>query len=295
MAIKIKCFGWRNPQLDQISRIEDGFRQIGCELVDENPDIIYSHDFSDWDNAYLSKLKYPDAKYLQKVLDIPVHIVNTPLYNLEQNTEKLQRADIILSNSITVHQQTLEFFKMNSHVIYDTIKDISYLSHIKKDIDFLIIGRNSDPNKRGYIFENLIMHPDNYKKSFAVVGPEPLPHIRYGYLGIIDDEALKCIYNATKFTICCSKNEGLNLIIPEACCGGSIPIIASDMSTCNEWNLTEFTVEPDIESINNKIKEINNNYEHYQQIALSYGEIFKVKFSSKSIAQRIVDIYKKYV
>ena len=49
MSLKIKIFGWRNKNLDQISRIEEALISLGHQIVEENPDFIYSHDFTEID------------------------------------------------------------------------------------------------------------------------------------------------------------------------------------------------------------------------------------------------------
>jgi len=52
MSLRIKTFGWRSQNLDQISRIEESLISLGHQIVEENPDFIYSHDFTEIDKAY---------------------------------------------------------------------------------------------------------------------------------------------------------------------------------------------------------------------------------------------------
>lgn len=286
--IKIKTFGWQNGILGQISMINEGLKNIGIELSDEEPNILYKNeDFYDEVIEFTNKCKKKPF-CIFNILDLQL---GNPRYDLNKLKEQLLFADAITCISETVKKEIKQYLDLDAVNIGNPIRDITYNPEIKKEIDFLIVGRNSDPNKRATIFESLLWN--NSGRTFAVAGPEPLPHIRDGYLGVLKNHELNEIYNMSKFVICCSKREGLLLTIPEACCGGAIPLIASDMSTAKEWDLPTFTVEPNVESINNKVKELENDYKFYQEIALSYGNGFREKFNKNQIAKNILEVYLK--
>ena len=288
--LRIKSIGWYKPPLSQIDRINEGFLQNNCELIEDGKvDFIYNHDFSQIEKAYQYKLKYSKSKYLQKVLDLSLHS-KPDLNGLKQ---KLLRADLILTNSQTIQNQVKEYLDLDSVVVYDAIKDVSYNPEIKKEIDFIIIGRNLDPNKRGYLFEQLIELPENKNRIFYSIGPESLPTIKNNYLGIINDETLNQIYNSSKFVCCFGLEEGLNLPLVESLICGSIPIVCKDMTTYKEICPLGFGCESNVESINNLIKELEEDYILYQKIALDYGQKYKIFFDKKTAAKRIIDAFLK--
>lgn len=286
LKLKIKTFGWRNALLDQISRIEDGFRELGHEIVDQNPDIIYcNNDFYDEPLEYSKR--YPSAKKIFNVLDLQI---GNPLYDLNKLDNQLKQADFVTCISDFVKNDIKNFLKIDAINIGNPIKDIIYNPNIIKTVDYLIVGRNRDNNKRAYIFEDLLKLNESQNRIYGVVGPEPLPSSTRGWLGILNDSDLSEVYNLSKYVICCSLREGLNLVIGEAC-QASIPLIASDMTTCLEWNMPEFVVQPNSLSIAKKILEIESQgYNKYLDISLDYGRKWHKRLNKKQIAKNILQV-----
>jgi len=286
--LRIKTFGWQSGILGQIGMINDGLTNIGCELVEENPDIVYKNeDFFDEALDFIKTCKNRPF-VIFNVLDLQLH---NPNYNLEKLKSQLIQADKVTCISDTVKEEIKQYLDIDAINISNPMRDITYDPTIKKEIDFAIIGRNSDPNKRAHLFEGLLWKSSG--KSYIVVGSEPLPgaFFKSGWVGVLKDKELNEIYNLSKFVICCSKREGLLLTVPEACCGGAIPLIASDMSTCKEWNMPDFVVEPNVESILNKVLEIEKDYTKYQSLARYYGIDFQRKFNKEQIARNILWAY----
>lgn len=283
---KVKIFGWRKENLDQVSRIEIGLKSLNCELVnDEDCDFIYSHDLSEIEKAYQYKLKYPNSKYLQKILDVPLHCFD---FNKEKLKEQLKRVDLILSISKHVQKEIKEILGFDSIVVYDCIKDLEYKKEIKKEIDFLAVGRLNDPEKRGFLIKELCKILKE-KRTLVTCGPEKLGI--GNELGIIDDFSLNSLYCASKFCLCLSRREGLYLPPLEAMVCGCIPIVCEDMTIVNEFIPKEFVCKSNVEDIYNKILEIEKRYYDYQDIALNYGYTYKKFFDKKTAAKRIIDAY----
>ncbi len=282
--MRIKTFGWRNSQLDQISRIESGFTILNNEIVTDNPDIIYcNNDFYDEPLKYSES--YPNAKKIFNVLDLQTDNVN---YDLNKLKEQLVRADYVTCISDFVKNEIKQFLNIDATNIGNPIKDVFEIPEIDKLNDFIIIGRNSDKNKRGYLFEELLSLPDSVNKTFAVIGSEPLPHASDGWIGVLNDKDLNEMYNLTKFVICPSKREGLNLVMIEALIT-SIPIVTKDMTT--SYLVPDiFTCEPNVESINNKVKELEADYTTFRKLAKEWGNKYSIEYNKVKIAQNIINI-----
>ena len=112
------------------------------------------------------------------------------------------------------------------------------------------------------------------------------------WIGLINDEELNKLYNETYFVMLPSKNEGIGLSMIEGMICGSVPIMCSDNLTAIEFAPKEFICEPDPKSIKNKIEEIKNDYKNFRELALKFGEKYKIQFNKKTIVNKIIEIYK---
>lgn len=282
--MRIKTFGWRNAKLDQITRIEQGFIALGHELVDENPDIIYcNNDFYDEPLKYSES--YPKAKKILNVLDLQI---GNGFYDLNKLKEQLLRADYVTCISDFVKNEIKERLDIEATNIGNPIKDVFVIPDFKKENDFMIVGRNCDLNKRAYLFEEMLNLPESMGRTYAVVGSEPLPSSRKGWFGVLDDNQLNELYNLTKFIICPSKREGLNLVMIEALIT-SIPIVANDMTT--SYLVPEiFTCDPTPEAFNDKVKELEKDYENYRKLAKEWGDKYFIQYNKNTIAQNIMNV-----
>lgn len=288
MSFKIKTFGWRNQNLDQISRIEQALISLGHQIVEENPDFIYSHDFTEIDKAYEFKQKYPNATYLQKVLDLPIHLFNTQFFDLNKTKEKLTRTDFILSNSQTVKNNIKNYLNLDSYVVYDAIKDVSNLNS-KKDIPFLYVGRANDPNKRFSLIKDFFNLTKFDESKLTVVGSD---NPSFGiYKGIVDDVTLNDLYNRSKYIIFPSFVEGIGLPPIEAAICKCIPILSNDNQTALEfWNF-KLTCDPNAYSIAGKVLDIEYNYNYYLDLARNHAKDYISFFDKSTIAQNIINAF----
>ncbi len=292
MGLKIKSYGWRSEKLDQISRIESGFLELGHQIIEDgNCDFIYAHCSSNWVRAIDYKNKYPDSKLLLKCLDLPIHTKS----NFYSEKELLSKADVILSNSKTVQNQIKDILGLESIVVYDVPHETYQISSIKKTFDWYMNGRLLDNNKRFSFVKELLQLEENKDKIFVCSGPEtpyfPFDNKNTFTFGVMDFNGLNTLYNNARISFCFGKIEGIGLQMLESCQAGCVPISLSDNPTSFEFLPKEFICYPNIESINNKIKEIERNYEYFKKLALIKGEEFKQRFNKKQISKNIIDAY----
>jgi len=284
--MKIATFGARFFG-GQISRIEEGFCKLGHEINFECPDVIFSNDPGFYEEAYKLKEKNPKAKLILNVLDIPFHLkeANTVINEIKP---KLQKADVITSISKATSLSIKKYIGLNSYIIYNPVKDVSFLN-LRKEKFFMAVGRLADPNKRFALAANSISF---FNKEIDIFGSDSLAitgSIIKGH-GIVSDEKLNYNYNITKFYLATSYNEGLCLPMIESLICGCIPITCLDMTTASEFIPEEFLTEPNQEKIAQKINSINQDYNNYQKIALSFGKKYSKTFNKITIAQNILNL-----
>lgn len=282
--MKFKIFGWRNPQLDQISRIEEGLINNGCELDDNNPDIVYSNNDMYDDILDFANRQNKKPKIILNVLDLQL---NNPTYNLNKVKHQLLQADVVTCISETVKKQIYNAIGLNSHVVYNPIKDIQY-NETSKDIPFLYVGRANDSRKRFSLIRESLSNFEQINEGLVICGSENPYFGRY--IGIVDNETLNHLYNISKFLLLPSSFEGLGLPMVEAMVGGCIPITCSDNETAIEFSPQEFICNPNSDSFINKLIELNNNYSNYQQIAIEYGKKYSLSMNKNQIAKNIISL-----
>ena len=286
MAIKIKCFGWRNSQLDQISRIESGFKELGYELVDDNPDLVYSNnDFYD-DILDFTKKQEKRPFIIFNILDLQL---SNPNYDLVKLKEQLFQADAITAISKSTQKQIKDNLGLDSVVIYNPSKPTYLFRVTQKTFPFLFVGRNYSHNKRFNLIKKTLKLAEWPEHYLVVCGSEN-PY--YGqYEGIVDDERLNYLYNNAGIVLLLSSNEGIGLSFIEALQTYTPVIGCSDCEAAKEFLPECMICNPDPDSIRSKILEIKENYDYYRQVAFEKGIIYKEQFSAESVCKRIIDIY----
>jgi glycosyltransferase involved in cell wall biosynthesis len=283
--MKIASFGAEHF-LGQLPRIREGWQFLGHECCDGKSDVIYSNDPSGYDRAIQTKEIYGGILILN-VLDIHFHLseMNKKLNELKP---KLQKADIITSISKTTALALKRYLGLNSYIIYNPIKDITFLN-LKKEHAFMSVGRLADPNKRFYLTSNSV---NLFNQKINIFGSDTnnIQNNKINGHGIVSDETLENFYNTSKFYIATSYNEGLCLPMIEALVCGCIPIVCRDMTTAEEFIPEEFLCDPDHNKIAEKISLINQEYEAYLKIALSFGKKYAKIFNKNSIANNILNL-----
>ena len=286
--IKVSILG-ADGYVCQIPRIKEGMEALGHVLSEESPDLIYSNDPSGYKKALLLIKQYPKAYLILNFLDIPWHMPN-----IQKQTESLVnnyflKADVITTISFKVKKDIGKFYDKKIHVIYNPIKDVYFDENIKKNNIFFYVGRASDPVKRfNLVRESLLKIKDGVKNTKICGSQNP----NFGdYLGIIKDQELNKLYNASKYVLLPSSAEGIGLPMIEGMICGAIPITCSDNLTAREFSPPDFICEPYPQSIVNKIEELNKEYEAKRKVALEFGKKYKIQFDKKNIAKNIINIF----
>lgn len=284
----IMTFGWRHSKLDQISRIEKGFIELGHEITNRNPDFLYSNNPTYEDILEFSR-KNPNSKIILNILDVATHIPNYPfdlLYN------QLLRANTITSISYDTKNKLLAKLGLNSEVVYNPLKITYRKPEIKKDIFAIFCGRLTDSNKRFHLVVETLQKLGKQPEDLIVCGPEQ-PY--WGtYKGIVTDEELNDLYNRAKYYICTTKdNAGIQLPILEAQFAACIPLQCND-NTCAYEFTPDFLADPNPEALATKIVEIEKTgrVEISQELMKSAPLRYK-NLHYKSVAQKILEVYAK--
>jgi len=274
--------------------IKEGFKSLGHEISNKNPDLIFSNDPAGYQDAVFLKDMYPKTHLILNVLDIPWHFKN-----ITQQFKILVDRFFTRANSITaISQKTkkdlIQFFDKDAYdkikVIYNPTKNVHYDEKIKKNNDFLYVGRANDPIKRFHLVYDSLKKLEDSQRTLLVCGQQDP---KFGkYLGYVSDEQLNELYNSTKYVFLPSKNEGIGLSMIESLICGSIPIACSDNETAKEFLPKDFICEPDSDSIVNQIKLNDNNYDKKRKLALELGSKYKEKFSKTNIAKNILNVKK---
>ena len=76
--------------------IKDGFKDLGHEITNENPDLIFANDPTGYQDAVFLKDKYAKTHLTLNVLDIPWHFKN-----IEQQFKFLVNRFFVKTNSVT--------------------------------------------------------------------------------------------------------------------------------------------------------------------------------------------------
>jgi len=274
--------------------IKQGFKKLGHEVSNEDPDLIYSNDPVGYQDAIFLKDKYPKTNLILNVLDIPWHFKNIEQQFKFLVDRFLNRANNITTISYKIKKDLKFFFDKENHekieVIYNPTKDVYYDENIKKNNDFLFVGRASDPIKRFKLVHESLKKLNESGRILKVCGQQDPGFGKY--LGYVSDVELNNLYNSTKYVFLPSQNEGIGLPVIESMICGSIPIACSDNETAKEFIPKDFLCTPDPDSIVSKIKFLDKNYDEKRKLALEFGSKYKEKFNKQNIAKNILNLKK---
>ena len=288
--IKFAGLGWEGPT-GQIARIREGIQELGHEINNDNPDLIYCNDPGQYLNGIKLKKKFPTAILFFNFLDVPWHFPGVMKKLTIESTLMREHADIVSVISKKVKKDLSKFYNKQIEVIYNPAKDISLNKSINKTNNFLYVGRANDPVKRVKLIYEAFKN-DSEIKNIIFCGPED-PGFG-NYLGIVEDKKLNELYNSSKFVLLPSKAEGIGLSMIEGMICGSVPLMCSDNLTAKEFAPNEFFCEPDPKSLKNKIEEVEKENNNYREKSLEYGKKYKIQFNKKTIANNIIEIYQRH-
>ncbi len=286
--IKFSIFG-ADGLTCQMPRIRDAMQSLGHILSEESPDLIYSNDPTGYPKATALKKKFPDSYLMLNFLDVPWHMPKVEKQTKLLVEHFLSKSDATTVISFKVKEDLSKFINTKINVIYNPIKDVFYDESIKKENDFLYVGRANDPIKRIGLLKETLLKTKNGINNIIICGSE---NPGFGnYLNVVPDEKLNKLYNSSKYLFLPSKAEGLGLTMIEAMICGTLPIACSDNKTAEEFLPKDFICEPNSQSMLDKIQELNKNYEIKKNLALEYGKKYKVQFDKKSIVKNILNIF----
>jgi len=272
--------------------IKQGFLSLEHSISNDNPDLIYSNDPSGYQDAIFLKQKYSQAHLILNILDIPWHFPNIEKQTQSLVNRFLNKADNVTTISHKVKKDLNQFLKKEIFekikVIYNPTKDVYLDKSIKKDNDFLFVGRANDPIKRFKLVKDCIEKIKEGKKNIKICGQED-PNFG-NFLGYVSDKKLNELYNSSNFVFLPSKAEGIGLPMIEAMICGSIPITCSDNETAKEFLPHDLICEPNAESIINHIEQLKQNYSSKRELVIKLGNKYKEQFSKKSVAKNILNI-----
>ncbi len=288
--IKFAGLGWEGPT-GQIARIREGIQELGHEINNDNPDLIYCNDPGQYLNGIKLKKKFSKAILFFNFLDVPWHFPGVMKKLTIESTLMREHADIVSVISNKVKKDLSKFYNKKIEVIYNPSKDVSFNENINKTNNFLYVGRANDPVKRVKLIYEAFKN-DSEIKNIIFCGPED-PGFG-NYLGIVEDKKLNELYNSSKFVLLPSKAEGIGLSMIEGMICGSVPLMCSDNLTAKEFAPNEFFCEPDPKSLKNKIEEVEKEYNNYREKSLEYGKKYKIQFNKKTIANNIIEIYQRH-
>mgnify|MGYP001342497902 FL=1 len=286
--IKFSIFG-ADGFTCQMPRIRDGMKSLGHILSEESPDLIYSNDPTGYPKAMNLKKKFPNSYLILNFLDVPWHMPNVEKQTKLLVEHYLSKSDSTTVISFKVKEDLNKFLNKKIDVIYNPIKDVFYDENIKKNNTYLYVGRANDPVKRIKLLKEALLKTKNGINEIIICGSE---NPGFGnYLNVVPDEKLNELYNSSKFLCLPSKAEGLGLTMIEAMICGSLPIACSDNKTAKEFLPEDFICEPDPQSMLNKIKELDKDYEVKRNLALEYGKKYKIQFDKINIVKNILNIF----
>ena len=270
--------------------LKEGFQTLGHTISNENPDLIYANDPRGYIDAISLKKKYPKINMIFNLLDIPWFMPNILNQTKMLVKNYLDKADAVTVLSQKVKKDLSQFSDRKIHVIYNPVRDVYYDENIKKENDFLFVGRANDPNKRFNLIKESLSKIKDGEKKMIVCGAE---NPNFGnYLGYVTDNKLNQLYNSTKYLLLPSKYEGLGLPMIEALICGAFPITCTDNETAKEFPPLDFMCEPDSDSMLKHIENLDSNYKIRQEMAIKLGKKYKEKFNKIRIAKNILSILK---
>ena len=310
--MNIYCAGAEH-YINQIDRIREGFIDLGCNITNvEDADIIYCKDPSSYDSNF--RKKNSKAKIIYNVLDLPPHCIDGNKYDISRYAyidnpygrnydpldlkEKLKGCDLITCICEEVQWQISNWCGLQSRVIYNPIKEVSYLDIDDTDkiknqngdnYKYLYVGRANDPNKRFNIVSETLVKLGDPVESLAVVGSE---NPRFGnYYGVVSDEILNILYNSVEYLFFPSAFKSVGLPALESVVARTKTIVCDDDPTSGEF-WSGISVPP----CSNKIATFINDpiwNKNCKDFVDKFSYEYKHRFSKISIARNILEEYHK--
>lgn len=286
--MKISLYGepnlsWQPSQLPLIRR---GLLELGHELTEPaDSDYLFAADPNGYKQIVEDKKKFNKPAALA-ILDIPTYQGNC--HEIVKTFKNYcDGVDKILANSYTVQNQISTLLNLDSEVIFSPAKEICEIPLIyepAEKLKFLVVGRVNSPNKRFNLVREL-MEKYYSEEQLVVVGSE---NPSYGnFAGMVEDTKLNYFYNMCDFVLHLSAEEGIGLPCCESVLAGKPAIVCNDCPASMEF-LPDFAADPNVDSIYQKIQEIQNNKNHFGWLIKQYQKKFKEQLNYLSVAKNII-------
>ncbi len=297
MSIKVHVLGWREGIGQQVDRIEQGFRTLGCEVVgsDVLPNLLYCNDAGFYKEATFRRGS--DTKVIFNVLDLAPHLGSA--FPLARIKEQLSHADAVTTISETVQKDIRARLGIEAKVIYNPIRNVKRNQLVDRPNNALFVGRTSDPEKRSAIAASALAILGFGHEEVMTVGREA-PFYGGDYAGEVTDEQLSIYYNASSYLMCPTRNAFLGLPILEAMACGCIPVVCKDLDILDEFLPADVfpeyrEIEPFAPSIvrfvSRFMQDNDAKAEFSERVYRHYMDNWAVKLSPKGVAQNIIDVY----
>lgn len=298
LEMKILTYG-ADAAWCQLPRINKGFESLGHQLT-SNPieaDMIYANDFARFGVAIGAHTLNPKAKLILNVLDVPEHNISD--FDLDGTAKLLAMAGAVTSISEFTKFQVKKYFNMESTVIYQPIMPIEK-NNSEKLYKYIFVGRKYDANKRVAIGVHALWLLGVKGEEVGMVGHEP---VDWGVrVGLLDESLMSSIYNGADFSLSLGHIEGLNLPVVEAMAAGIIPVVCNDLTTREE--LLPSSLFPEYNDVSATASSVSLFIARFMQdndekqrmkerIYSHYRNNLEEKFKPTSVAQKIIDTYKK--
>ncbi|MFM9826083.1 hypothetical protein [Flavobacterium sp.] len=296
-----KVFLCGNPHTDwkpaMLPRIMHGFWENDWIQTDypNDSEFIYSNDPDSYKQFLELADLYPNKVKIVNILDLPDFLPDFPEI-LERYKKVIDKADIVTSISEFVSGQVKKYYNIDSPVIYQPAKNIKVsevtLQESNNKLKFLAVGRLNSPNKRSFLIKNLIEKYYNENQLLSI-GSEYMGYGKFG--GSVDDKWLNIYYNSADFILSPSSFGGIELSIIESFLAKKPVIVCSDCECSMEFAPEFASKEATAESMFEKIQDIQNNRDYYNDIINKYHNQYKIQFSSHQVVKNIIKIYNDYI
>lgn len=287
--VKIKLFGYTGSiRPSPTEMVEAELLNMGCQIVETNADcVVETCGLFEKAQEFWEKDGHKAVR-IYNLLD-----VNNPNPNFYNKARiDYNNCEIATTISNVVKNQILDKFKIDKkiHVIGFPIRNIKFEKYLK-GVNSLYVGRWGDPNKRTNLIEpTLKLLNQDPTNDLVVVGTDK-PPFECHYQGVVNDSALSDLYNAAEFVWLPSHKEGLGLPAIEGIIGGAIPILCEDNPVAKELGLEDCTAFPHPQCLSKLVKKMVKHVTYYWELMDKLRPIYQDKFSAKTVAQNILDLY----
>ncbi len=301
--LRVHCLGARLVG-GQIDRIEEGFRALGCEVVDkgDGADLVYANDAQ----HYLTALNLrhivanPCGRVILNVLDLAPHL--GAAFPLDTIKLRVGAADAVTTISSTVQRDIRARLGVEATVVYNPIRDVGGKVHALGLIPnprALFVGRVNDPEKRAGVAASALAMLSFGWDDIATVGREQ-PHYGGVYRGEVTDDKLNVLYHAADFLMCPTRHAFLGLPILEAMACGTIPVVCNDLDILDEFLPADVfpeyrEVEPTAPSIARFVarfmQDNDAKAEFSARVRAHYEAHWAAKLSPRGVAEAILKVY----